>query len=154
MILVTGCPRSGTAYYAGYLRSRGLDVQHEKLGKDGTSDWRLAPRIRVGGWSEIIHLVRHPLDCIASLMTIKEPSWKILCRGTGIEFDEASPVLGARIWLGWNALISSYDKRIRIEDVPIINVARNERSHPSVSWEQLGAWSIDVSGLATKYGYE
>ena len=35
-ILVVGHPRTGTGYAAKLLQSWGLDVQHEKMGKDGT----------------------------------------------------------------------------------------------------------------------
>jgi len=35
-------PRTGTGYTAKLLQSWGLDVKHEKMGKDGTVDWSLA----------------------------------------------------------------------------------------------------------------
>ena len=36
-LLVTGCARSGTRYTALLFSECGLDIQHEKMGKDGIS---------------------------------------------------------------------------------------------------------------------
>ena len=81
-ILVVGHPRTGTGYTAKLLQSWGLDVQHERMGKDGISHWGMA----VGGdnpvifgefidnmtfnsveWDTIIYCVRDPKDSIPSI---------------------------------------------------------------------------------------
>lgn len=41
-ILVVGHPRTGTGYSASILRQMGLDIGHEKSGKDGLSSWMFA----------------------------------------------------------------------------------------------------------------
>lgn len=81
-ILVVGHPRTGTGYTAKLLQSWGLDVQHERMGKDGISHWGMA----VGGdnpvifgqfrdnitfnsieWDTIIYCVRDPKTSIPSI---------------------------------------------------------------------------------------
>jgi len=81
-ILVIGHPRTGTGYTAKLLQSWGLDVQHERMGKDGISHWGMA----VGGdnpvifsnfidnitfndikWETIIYCVRDPKTSIPSI---------------------------------------------------------------------------------------
>jgi hypothetical protein len=39
-ILVIGHPRTGTGYSSSFLNSIGLDVPHEKIGYNGTSNWK------------------------------------------------------------------------------------------------------------------
>lgn len=41
MVVVIGCPRSGTGFISQLLKEHGLDVGHEVWGKNGISDWRL-----------------------------------------------------------------------------------------------------------------
>ena len=41
MVVVIGCPRSGTGFISQLLKEHGLDVGHEVWGKDGISDWRM-----------------------------------------------------------------------------------------------------------------
>jgi len=76
-ILVVGHPRTGTGYTAKLLQSWGLDVQHEKMGKDGTSDWSLASgdkslwqdvNFKDYEWDIIIYCVRDPKESIPSIL--------------------------------------------------------------------------------------
>ena len=76
-ILVVGHPRTGTGYTAKLLQSWGLDVQHEKMGKDGISDWSISFKERSiwqkvhyneYDWQLIIYCVRNPKDTINSLI--------------------------------------------------------------------------------------
>ena len=75
-ILVVGHPRTGTGYTAKLLQSWGLDVQHERMGEDGTSDWSLASgdkslwqdvNFKDYEWDIIIYCVRDPRESIASI---------------------------------------------------------------------------------------
>jgi hypothetical protein len=75
-ILIIGHPRTGTGYTAKLLQSWGLDVQHEKMGKDGTSDWSLASgdksiwqdvNFKDYEWDIIIYCIRDPKESIASI---------------------------------------------------------------------------------------
>lgn len=78
-ILGVGHPRTGTGFTSAILQSWGLDVGHEKLGKDGIVAWQLA--IKHGPWPFIneeigdnlehdilIYNVRNPKTSIASIV--------------------------------------------------------------------------------------
>ena len=76
-ILVVGHPRTGTGYTSKLLQSWGLDVQHEKTGKDGTSNWTYVAvhadralfdkSFKSEDWHTIIYCVRDPKGTIASV---------------------------------------------------------------------------------------
>jgi len=88
-VLVTGTGRSGTTYFSDLLKILGLDVGHQRNGKDGCSgaefsvDHHWYPWFPVYGggdcanvgerrsdytYKHVLHVVRHPLWCIPSLM--------------------------------------------------------------------------------------
>ena len=88
-VLVTGTGRSGTTYFSDLLTQLGLDVGHQRNGKDGCSgaefakdyDWYPWFPVYGGGdcanvgerrsdyaYKHVLHIVRHPLWCIPSLM--------------------------------------------------------------------------------------
>lgn len=88
-VLVTGTGRSGTTYFSDLLTLLGLDVGHQRNGKDGCSgaefsvDHYWYPWFPVYGggdcanvgerrsdydYAHVLHIVRHPLWCIPSLM--------------------------------------------------------------------------------------
>ena len=58
--LVLGFPRSGTGSMA-----RKLNLGHEKMNENGTSDWRLVFG-HIRGEERLIHVIRNPIDIIAS----------------------------------------------------------------------------------------
>ena len=88
-VLVTGTGRSGTTYFSDLLTLLGLDVGHQRNGNDGCSgaefaidsDWYPWFPVYGGGdcanvgerrsdydYKHVLHIVRHPLWCIPSLM--------------------------------------------------------------------------------------
>lgn len=127
LLLVTGCGRSGTKYISFVLRRLGLDVPHERLGRDGVSAWALAgpaadrpygPREPLT-FEHVFHQVRHPLDAIASTTTFGEESWRYICAHTECSADEPVLVRSARYWLAWNERIEPLATwRYRIEALP------------------------------------
>jgi len=88
MILVTGCGSSGTTYIAEVLNTNGLHVTHDNLlGKDGIVTnaivhdqiWvynygydgireYVQQKIPITQFNKIIHITRHPLDVIPSIL--------------------------------------------------------------------------------------
>jgi hypothetical protein len=127
LLLVTGCGRSGTKYTSFVLRRLGLDVPHERLGRDGVSAWTLAgpPADRPYGprdvlrFEHVFHQVRHPLDAIASITTFGEDSWRYICAHTACAPDEPMLLRSARYWLAWNELVEPIATwRYRIESLP------------------------------------
>ncbi len=126
-VLVTGCGRSGTKFTALLLRRLGLDVRHEKLGRDGIAAWPLAVRTSTTPWcpvvaperfGEIFHQVRDPLEVICSVASFKPDSWAYVYAHTSASGAEPLVLRGARYWLEWNEhaeRIATW--RYRIEDI-------------------------------------
>lgn len=84
MFLITGCGRSGTTYITQVLQRCGLDVGHERMGRDGIVSGFYAfdapkypgkhptPRPQ---FDVVLHQVRAPLAAIASLQTGHSWDW-------------------------------------------------------------------------------
>jgi len=83
-ILVIGHPRCGTLYTSEFLKTLDLDILHEKMGKDGTSNWQFTindyPIINENKfkrsdfkWDNIIVTMRNPFDAINSIANTETP---------------------------------------------------------------------------------
>jgi hypothetical protein len=126
-LLVTGCGRSGTKFTAVLLQSLGLDVRHEKMGRDGIAAWTLAVPSARPPWGppaardyfgEIYHQVRHPLAMIRSAATFKPNSWEYIYEHTSASPQDPALLRAARYWLDWNAHAEfAATWRYRIEDI-------------------------------------
>ena len=126
-ILVLGHPRTGTGYTAKLLQSWGLDVQHEKMGEDGTSDWSLTTRIQSLWqkveysdfmWNNLIYCVRDPRESIPSIAYTEQMTLsfrKSFNRRIGNENLISSAIVSI---LEWDKMIDSLNPSItyRIED--------------------------------------
>lgn len=136
-ILVTGCIRSGTAYTTAVLRSLGLDVVHEGLGKDGSVSAFLgnptATAEQLPPWHPpgaehydlVLHQVRHPVAVVGSMQTAGAHFWKFV-RDVGGVPGSGDVRHAMAFWIAWNQRIEKQaDARYRIEHV---------------SWRQLCAW--------------
>ena len=82
--LIIGHPRSGTAYMSKLFKKNGLDVRHERMGRDGRSDWQYAiPNETIFPWGKgvredyefdvVIHNIRDPLTAIPSISNTETP---------------------------------------------------------------------------------
>lgn len=113
-------PRSGTGYAARLFQACGLDIGHERLGRDGISSWWWAtpeslngpprpPAFNEGnyeGW-EIIHLIREPAGVIDSVRFTEPKSQPFRCHYGDIDFRTFDPIQHAIDSLySWNILIS------------------------------------------------
>jgi hypothetical protein len=155
MLLITGHPRSGTAYIAKLFRANGYRIGHEKLGKDGTSNWQQAAkadfyewgeRIPTKGnieWSEIIYVMRNPIDLVNSVAFTEQASQEFRRR-----FYEPSDNIfedAIRSITAWDSLIEHMKphKRIKLEFAPLYFdfhrdvQPQNKRPHYSVTKDQL-----------------
>ena len=112
MTLVTGCGRSGTRYATLVLRRLGLDIRHERLGKDGIASWALAvdaedvpwgPSLRHLEFDVVLHQTRHPLAVVNSVMTFKERSWRFICAHVPVSLEDPLPLRAAAYWYYWNS---------------------------------------------------
>lgn len=112
------------------LQRLGLDVRHEKLGRDGIVAWPLAVRATTTPWGpavtpehfgEVFHQVRHPLAVIRSVATFKPHSWAYVYAHTSATPADPVVLRGAKYWLEWNEhaeRIATW--RYRIEDVGVV----------------------------------
>jgi hypothetical protein len=117
LILGVGHPRTGTGYTAKLLSSWGLDVGHERLGRDGTVDWSLGAGedsiwqdvdFRDWKWQHIIYCVRDPRQSLASIVGTEQigPSVKFRSR-----FD--ATIASENRMAGAIASIIKWDEMIR-----------------------------------------
>jgi hypothetical protein len=155
MLLITGHPRSGTAYMAKLFRANGYRIGHEKLGNDGTSNWQQAApaafydfgeRVPTRGnidWSEIIYVMRNPIDLVNSVAFTEEAS-----QGFRRRFYEPSNNIfedAIRSISAWDSLIEEMNptKRIKLEFAPVYLgfhrdvMPQNMRPHHGVTKQQL-----------------
>lgn len=158
--LFVGHPRGGTAYAAALMQSAGIDVRHEEMGANGTSSWMHAVHDIIPPYTfdrsrradhyfdAVIHLVRNPLDTIASSLYTEQDSEDFRSRYVTIfGNDHERTVLS---YCGWHKLLLAghADVRCRLEDLPYHLLQKygiattdpgpqNQREHPSLSWEEL-----------------
>lgn len=124
-VVITGCARSGTKYMSRVLKRHGLDVEHERVGSDGTVDWKWAPLVDPAGVM-VLHQVRHPLKVIASCRTLIRSSWEYISRHIAVSV----PPKGVQItpdvlllrcmnyWAQWNSKVERKALfRFRVEDL-------------------------------------
>jgi hypothetical protein len=122
-LLITGCGRSGTKYISFVCRRLGVDVRHERLGRDGIASWtmetrRFGPPNGAVRFEHVFQQVRHPLPVIASVRSFEPASWEFISRHIRCPPDAPVELRGARYWLGWNELAERVAEwRYRIEDI-------------------------------------
>lgn len=132
-ILVIGHPRTGTGYTAKLLQSWGLDVQHEKMGEDGTSAWPLAAteeenpifldfNFKQYDWEIIIYCVRDPKNSLPSIAFTENT------RKSSIQYrqkwglfnanQKSQTIVSINSILAWDTLINKMkpDHVFRVED--------------------------------------
>lgn len=124
-LLVTGCGRSATKYIAFVCRRLGLEVPHERLGRDGIASWTMAAPARARrfgppsgtcSFDHVFHQIRHPLSVIASVRSFEPESWRFICTHTPCSPDEPLALRAALYWLHWNELAEHVAEwRYRIE---------------------------------------
>jgi hypothetical protein len=127
-VLVTGCGRSGTRYLSFVLRRLGLDVGHERVGRDGVISWALAvvddeppwgPSGRDLSFDIVLHQVREPLRVMNSAATFKDESWRFIARHVPCPATAPLPLRAAAYWYHWNvAAERNASLTYRIEDLP------------------------------------
>lgn len=128
LILGLGHPRTGTGYTTKLLQSWGLDVGHEKLGKDGIVDWSLAAgkslwqdvNLKDWNWQHIIYCVRDPKKSIPSIVYTEDTKSRSIGfrKENGVVIRENPIVTAINSITRWDRLISQLEPEItyRIED--------------------------------------
>lgn len=109
MFLITGCGRSGTTYITTALQRCGLDVGHERYGRDGiVSGFYAVDAPRYPGrhpnprplFDVVLHQVRHPLRTIASVTTGRSMTWAQPF--VPVEPGASTLRWACYYWLAWN----------------------------------------------------
>lgn len=177
-LIVIGCGRSGTCFIAQTLRECGLDVWHEKEGKNGTVDWRLTP-YNLSNYKYKLHQVRNPLHAIGAIQALPNKAFDYI--NQFVDIKKGSRLAWcARYWLYWNQFAESKcDFTYRVEDINValpkilrlinhqhnpttaLHVSRKRNSreqfYKPISWEDLrkadSALCKQVRDLGRKYGY-
>ena len=183
-LLITGCGRSGTKFASRWLQDKGMDVGHETDGVHGTSSWLLAAcetqavgaKLQVLAplalplwhdgtydWAEprfIVHLVREPLACIASLCTVRQDTWEWVAQH--IDLDPEWPTLKKALhyWVKWNLLAERMaDMRVHVESIRHeYEALPNAREHAVVTWATLLSRDTlsmleQAQAMGRRYGY-
>lgn len=192
MILIGLCPRSGGAYITKVLQMLGKWVRHEALGPDGLVDWRIPGEGFIQGMSVqrlrgragvILHQVREPLHCIASMQTLGEGAWKYLCENSEVPKDDPVLTRCLKLWVEWNEeALHKAEWTYRVEDLADVFmefctraevtvdsssfevldvVPKNENSrvgkYEPVTWDQLLGLDVEAAqkaqALARTFGY-
>ena len=87
--LIIGTPRSGTSYISELVAPFGIDIGHEKMGRDGMVDWEATfwdkepsyvrepsdQNIFMSDFDIVFHQVRHPIPTIESMHIVDENNW-------------------------------------------------------------------------------
>ena len=149
-LLVTGCGRSGTFYAAEVWRSLGLDIRHERpvgphgfMGRDGAASWFMAvddsnppfgPSTAGHTFDFTLHLVRHPLNVIASFaqsilqhghaspvyIEHHAPKTRLNREERALEPKKQLILRAARYWYHWNLLAQARaDETVQVEKLTL-----------------------------------
>ncbi|MHA2063974.1 MAG: hypothetical protein ACXABY_06270 [Candidatus Thorarchaeota archaeon] len=125
-ILILGHPRSGTLYTTVVLRTLGLQVEHERQGKEGSvtgqfwyGDWKLE------NYDIILHQIRNPLKVIASCTKMRIRNPKVITHLAELSGSKLTPkqakhkVLRYMVtWLGFVKWVDSICAwRYSVEDM-------------------------------------
>lgn len=133
-IVIISSPYSGTRHISKVLNKAGIDVGHEHSGLDGIvswyhADWTKSQFVSEGysNDTKMIHLVRHPLMTISTLMACIERPWPLFRKMLNRE-DIDGDLIGdgskklhscMKVWHGLNVLCERHTiYRIGIEELP------------------------------------
>lgn len=197
-VVVCGTGRCGTRYLAKCLHVAGVRAGHEDVftteavERGGPFDWaafdvdvswRAMPVVPLAD-VELVHLVRHPLATIASMVAVRfhedpavERVVRLACEGVYLHDDPVRRA--AHHWAAWNAHLGRHARRrYRVEHLDVdalvslgatadraaIAVAAVPRSEHSwqqrggrwrpVSWSELGPLEPVVRHTAQLCGYD
>jgi len=164
-LLITGTGRCGTHFMAKNIRAAGYDFYHERTGKDGTSshwfvvdsDWYPMMPFTASGvahvgerksdyiFDKIVHLVRHPVSCVNSMLSVfmridYEFVEDTLIPKSYEAWNKSRFERAMLLWLYVNEAAERLDPvlRVRIDAVnywytDVMNLAFNRKSYLSIN---------------------
>ena len=172
-VLIMATPRSGTLYVHKVLQGFGLDVGHERLRSDGGVGYNLINDYgELTRFDHIVHVVRDPRDCIASIAAnFGRYSWIASHRSPAAYWFSLNDRIDWVLELARQEPDLTVD-RLRIEnsETALASLARlmgadpapdffpsiqahetnHRKEYDPYSWDDL---SQDVREMATRYGY-
>lgn len=177
--LVTGTGRCGTLYAAKYLQAMGLDIQHEKMGRNGTANWWLAVPWSLSPlpiFDKVVHIIREPVATISSLTAchVDHEIWEHVIPNTPVLETDPLLLRCMKLWHYWNLICEGLaDVSFRIEDWdlhvqavfsvngPAPNIPKDTHTWKQfftpVTWEQCAEMDWELTRLvrkqARRYGY-
>ena len=163
------------------MTALGLDIGHETMGSDGTSDWRRAP-LEPKEFDHVLHVVRDPFMTITSMwLTTAEKSrdfmWDNIRRTYGLPAMDDCLLRTAMSYLLWHKMIAEHDLSLVtcVEDACVtvpdwlyenghinspqyhLDANRNARPHRELGkheWEQLPSSLLDeIKEFGARYNY-
>jgi len=177
MLIVVGCPRSGTRFISRLLMEHGMDVGHEVWGRDGIASWHLTYEREFP--HPVVHQVRDPLAVIASLFTIGAVSWTEIASVIPVRTEDPLLLRAMRTWYHWNIMARQKAAfSYRVENIaaafPVLcrmggfsaafkpdfatSKQLNSRGHAKVTWDELehadAGLANQIKGAAKGYGYD
>jgi hypothetical protein len=179
--IIIACPRSGTTYISELFQLNNIDIKHECIGEDGISSWTLVGQDDESPWGpsfkytmetfkdnqvEIYHQVRHPLDVISSMTTLKNVSFKYVQKHIPIENEDSQLLKCMKFWYYWNIKAETMtDKRYKLNDAKeyfgfnndLDNKKVNSRDHKNYTFNDLYVEDKELTNkieiLMDKYGF-
>lgn len=141
-LIISCTPRSGSAWLAERLQECGLDVGHEKEGKDGIVSYMAhldmaTQSDKLQDTSGLrVHLIRDPADCIASMVARGMPS-----QSTVDFLNQDRKMNAVEFWGNWNY-------RIHVWANVTVSLERLIIGNPQ-TWGKIGALFPDRPKLNT-----
>lgn len=156
-LLITGCARSGTTYISNFLCQSGVDVPHERVGKEGCVSWMMAadtihapwgPGSATFAFEHTFHQVRDPLKSISSLAMEPEQAWEFVRANVPeIQIDDSLLTKCAKYWIYWNMMAEQKAEwTYRIEDLSKVVGEMEARLGRSLKRELLNKLSKTTNG--------
>jgi len=104
-VVILGTGRSGTKYMHKVLRTSGLDVGHERFGRDGGSGWPMVGQLHTIKHDSpvILHQMRPAQPCISSMVLFLKCHWEAMKSKCNVSYPiEDGIALRALNWVDWN----------------------------------------------------
>lgn len=133
MLIIVGCGRSGTTYTSKAFSELGLDIGHEKIGKDGVISWSIiGDKSLRPPWGptmdeinaanptsniDVVHQVRNPLKAIPSICGFTKESWDFISSSLGWANRDSLLKSAMNYWYEWNlraCRVSSYTYQVEM----------------------------------------
>jgi len=155
-----------------YFKMRGLDVGHEVMGADGTSDWRLVANGSRGYANPdeiVIHAIRHPVNTITSMyLTTSDESkqfmWDLCGADDESRFERVCATYGAWHRMIRERWVPDFDVRVEVKsDFTKLNELTgsdimpendvNSRGHGDVAQEKWDQLTCELKVTICNYCY-